>query len=37
VTGPHLHWILRYGRISLDPMSLVKLSDQEGEPPTVAQ
>jgi hypothetical protein len=25
VTGPHLHWILRYGAISLDPMSLVEL------------
>ncbi|HEY9506439.1 MAG TPA: M23 family metallopeptidase, partial [Gemmatimonadales bacterium] len=25
VTGPHLHWILRYGTISLDPMSLVAL------------
>ncbi len=37
VTGPHLHWILRYGTISLDPMSLVRLSDREGEPPTLAQ
>ncbi len=37
VTGPHLHWILRYGRISLDPMSLVQLGEQEGEPPTLAQ
>lgn len=25
VTGPHLHWIMRYGTISLDPMSLVEL------------
>jgi murein DD-endopeptidase MepM/ murein hydrolase activator NlpD len=25
VTGPHLHWIMRYGMISLDPMSLVEL------------
>ena len=25
VTGPHLHWIMRYGTISLDPMSLVNL------------
>jgi biotin carboxyl carrier protein len=25
VTGPHLHWIMRYGAISVDPMSLVKL------------
>lgn len=26
VTGPHLHWILRYGTISLDPMTLVALA-----------
>ena len=25
VTGPHLHWIMRYGTISLDPMTLVEL------------
>jgi murein DD-endopeptidase MepM/ murein hydrolase activator NlpD len=25
VTGPHLHWIARYGAISVDPMSLLKL------------
>jgi murein DD-endopeptidase MepM/ murein hydrolase activator NlpD len=25
VTGPHLHWIMRYGVISVDPMSLVEL------------
>ena len=25
VTGPHLHWIMRYGAISVDPMSLVGL------------
>jgi murein DD-endopeptidase MepM/ murein hydrolase activator NlpD len=25
VTGPHLHWIMRYGAVSVDPMSLVKL------------
>ena len=25
VTGPHLHWIARYGAISVDPMSLVEL------------
>ena len=28
VTGPHLHWIARYGNISLDPMSLLKLREQ---------
>ncbi len=25
VTGPHLHWILRYGEISVDPMTMVRL------------
>jgi murein DD-endopeptidase MepM/ murein hydrolase activator NlpD len=25
VTGPHLHWIARYGSISVDPMSLLQL------------
>ncbi|MBA3892686.1 MAG: M23 family metallopeptidase [Gemmatimonadales bacterium] len=25
VTGPHLHWIMRYGGISVDPMTLVEL------------
>ncbi len=25
VTGPHLHWIARYGRITVDPMSLLRL------------
>ena len=25
VTGPHLHWIMRYGTISVDPMTLVEL------------
>ena len=25
VTGPHLHWIARYGAISIDPMSLLGL------------
>lgn len=24
VTGPHLHWVARYGSISLDPMSVLK-------------
>jgi murein DD-endopeptidase MepM/ murein hydrolase activator NlpD len=31
VTGPHLHWILRYGTISLDPMSLVELGKDGGQ------
>jgi murein DD-endopeptidase MepM/ murein hydrolase activator NlpD len=25
VTGPHLHWIARYGAITVDPMSLLRL------------
>ena len=25
VTGPHLHWVVRYGEISVDPLSLLKL------------
>ncbi|HTC24376.1 MAG TPA: M23 family metallopeptidase, partial [Gemmatimonadales bacterium] len=25
VTGPHLHWIARYGSITVDPMSLLRL------------
>ena len=25
VTGPHLHWVARYGTISVDPMSLLQL------------
>jgi hypothetical protein len=27
VTGPHLHWVARYGAISVDPMSLLQLED----------
>jgi murein DD-endopeptidase MepM/ murein hydrolase activator NlpD len=30
VTGPHLHWIARYGTITVDPMSLVKLAGAAG-------
>src|SRR6185503_16806426 len=25
VTGPHLHWIAKYGRISVNPMSLLRI------------
>jgi murein DD-endopeptidase MepM/ murein hydrolase activator NlpD len=25
VTGPHLHWIVRYGNVTVDPLSLVEL------------
>lgn len=27
VTGPHLHWIVRYGTTSVDPMSLLEVND----------
>ena len=30
VTGPHLHWVARYGVISVDPMSLLKLDSVRG-------
>src|SRR5688572_23538534 len=26
VTGPHLHWILRFGRITVDPLSVLELN-----------
>lgn len=26
VTGPHLHWVVRYGRTSVDPRSLLELA-----------
>lgn len=26
VTGPHLHWIVRYGNVSVDGQSLLALS-----------
>jgi murein DD-endopeptidase MepM/ murein hydrolase activator NlpD len=31
VTGPHLHWVARYGVISVDPMSLIKLESVTAE------
>ena len=30
VTGPHLHWIARYGTITVDPTSLVRLGSEAG-------
>jgi murein DD-endopeptidase MepM/ murein hydrolase activator NlpD len=30
VTGPHLHWVTRYGGTSVDPMSVVALLGGEG-------
>jgi hypothetical protein len=40
VTGPHLHWVVRYGGISVDPLSLVELAhgsetERERETETV--
>jgi hypothetical protein len=29
VTGPHLHWIARYGGITVDPASLLRLPDPD--------
>ncbi len=28
VTGPHLHWVVRYGHTSVDPRSLLAVSDE---------
>lgn len=33
VTGPHLHWVARYGPISVDPLSLTKAALAEFGPP----
>jgi murein DD-endopeptidase MepM/ murein hydrolase activator NlpD len=30
VTGPHLHWVVRYGEISVDPLSLIALSSSSA-------
>lgn len=27
VTGPHLHWIVRYGGVTVDPLSLMEVAD----------
>lgn len=32
VTGPHLHWVARYGTISVDPMSLLELAGPDCHP-----
>ncbi len=35
VTGPHLHWIVRYGGVTVDPLSLLEAGgppDARGEP-----
>jgi murein DD-endopeptidase MepM/ murein hydrolase activator NlpD len=31
VTGPHLHWLVRYGGITVDPMSLLQVADVIGQ------
>jgi murein DD-endopeptidase MepM/ murein hydrolase activator NlpD len=33
VTGPHLHWVARYGAISVDPISLIPLDQLENHVP----
>jgi murein DD-endopeptidase MepM/ murein hydrolase activator NlpD len=30
VTGPHLHWLVRYGGITVDPMSLLQVGEALG-------
>lgn len=30
VTGPHLHWIARYGAVSVDPLSLLRVTAKEA-------
>jgi murein DD-endopeptidase MepM/ murein hydrolase activator NlpD len=32
VTGPHLHWIVRYGAVSLDPLSLLRVTARSASP-----
>lgn len=29
VTGPHLHWVVRYGRTSVDPQSLIEIGERD--------
>lgn len=31
VTGPHLHWVVRYGHTSVDPRSLLEVASGSGE------
>ena len=33
VTGPHLHWVVRYGHISVDPRSLLEVLPEGSQPP----
>ncbi|HEX3158793.1 MAG TPA: M23 family metallopeptidase [Gemmatimonadaceae bacterium] len=32
VTGPHLHWITRYGGVTVDPASMLRVTAANGEP-----
>ena len=32
VTGPHLHWVARYGAVTVDPSSLLELAPARREP-----
>ncbi len=29
VTGPHLHWVMRYGAVTVDPVSVLTLLGEE--------
>lgn len=31
VTGPHLHWIVRYGTVSVNPLSFLEVAEPEAE------
>lgn len=31
VTGPHLHWVMRYGNVTVDPMTVVSLTTDNGQ------
>ena len=30
VTGPHLHWITRYGAVTVDPASVLRITAADG-------
>ena len=30
VTGPHLHWIVRYGGVTVDPLSLLEVAERDA-------
>ena len=32
VTGPHLHWVARYGSVTVDPSTLLELGPARREP-----